>query len=273
MTNFLRTVALGRRQSILGAGLLVVGALALTGPSGVGSVPQEPDLEGTRDAYSAWLKTETLISEEQRDWRLRLDEQDESIRLLERQIARLAEDTEEARAEIRDAEERTAKLESEEAATREGLAVLEGRIVGLEGRLRELLPRLPASLRELEAFTLLEGRLPAEDADSSLPLSQRYLTVIGLLNEVDKFQRDLHVVSQRHTLADGRQVSAETLYLGLSLAFYVTADGKHAGRGIPGPEGWAWLAADESAESIASALEILRGDSPAAFVSLPVDIR
>ncbi len=262
----------GSRLKTLLGGSLAVGFAALIGPLGT-SVTQEADLQGTRDAYAAWLETELLISEETRDWRLSEDERMESIRLIERELATLVKQTEETEAAIAESDARRATMTAELDAQEAGVASLAERIPAFEQRLRELLPRLPFPLRKSQALGLLEPRLPEAGAETEIPLSQRYLTVVGILNEVDKFQRDLHVVSQRHTLGNGQQVSAETLYLGMSLAFYVTADGEHAGRGFPGADGWTWVVADESADQIADAIAVRKGDLPASFLSLPVDIR
>jgi hypothetical protein len=119
----------------------------------------------------------------------------------------------------------------------------------------------------------LSERLPDDSDRTEASLSQRFQNVIGILNEVNKFNRDITVTSELRTLSDGTVAEVQALYLGLGQAYYVTVDGSAAGVGRPGPEGWDWSSADEFAESISRAIAILRNEEVPAYVPVPVQIR
>jgi hypothetical protein len=96
---------------------------------------------------------------------------------------------------------------------------------------------------------------------------------VGLINEVDKFNAAVTVVSQVQKNPAGAEVQVETVYLGLAQAFFVDKAGEYAGVGVPGPDGWQWTPKPELAGRIQKSIAMYKNAAPAAFVSLPVTIR
>jgi hypothetical protein len=96
---------------------------------------------------------------------------------------------------------------------------------------------------------------------------------VGVLNEVNKFNRDVTVTSELRPLPDGRTVEVQALYVGLGQGYYVSPDGKSAGYGRPGEDGWEWVAEDALASEVARAIKILQNEDVPAFVPLPVEMR
>ena len=97
--------------------------------------------------------------------------------------------------------------------------------------------------------------------------------MIGILNEVNKFNGDISVSNEIRELPGGVRAEVRTLYLGLSQGFYVTADGAGAGVGLPAEAGWEWTPQNELASEITRAIAILQNNEIPAYVPLPVKIQ
>jgi hypothetical protein len=103
-------------------------------------------------------------------------------------------------------------------------------------------------------------------------LGERYLTIVGLLNECDKFERELVQTSEVRKLGNGTGAEVTTFYLGLGRAYYVTADRRAAGIGRPTADGWVWTPMDVAAQPIADAIAIFENKQVARYVPLPVRV-
>lgn len=128
--------------------------------------------------------------------------------------------------------------------------------------------RLPTPLAE--KIKPLTQRLPEDGAVSSLPLAVRFQNVIGIVNEINRFNRELTQASEIRKLADGTTLEVTTVYLGLAQGYYVGANGRVAGIGRGTPEGWTWTESNENAPAIAQMVAILKNEKPAAYVSIPL---
>jgi hypothetical protein len=119
----------------------------------------------------------------------------------------------------------------------------------------------------------LSQRMPDDPANTEVSLSERFQNVIGILNEVNKFNRDITVTNELRELPGGSMAEVTVVYLGLGQAYYVTSGGDGAGVGRPAADGWEWTAANHLAPEIFRTVEILKNAQPPAFVPLPVEIR
>lgn len=231
-------------------------------------------LTSTSETLREWAKTEQLISEEKRDWRTAEEILGSQIEMVENKIDGLKKEIEEAKKNVSAKDEERAKLTEENEGLKSAASTVEGEIAELESKLKaNLLPILPESLAE--KLKPLTQRIPkdAQEAEKGkLSLSQRFQSVIGILNEVNKFNRDIKMVPERRKLEDGKEVEVTTIYMGLGQAFYVNNNRDRAGVGRPGPNGWVWTPRNEAASSIAHVLKILENEQPAAFVPLPVEV-
>jgi predicted RNase H-like nuclease (RuvC/YqgF family) len=259
------------RASRGGVSLALAAAAALVAAgTGVGSaVGQDgPDVEGARTALEQWVQTRRVISQERRDWTLGREMLDDRIALVEREIASLRERIGEAQDSIADADRKRAELIESNERLQQASSSLAETAAQLEDRTKQLLARLPDPIRE--RVKPLSQRLPADPEDTQLSLSQRFQNVVGILNEVNKFNREISVTSEVRSLADGTTAEVAALYVGLGQAYYATSDGRAAGVGAPSAEGWAWSPADASAAEITRAIAILKNEDVAAFVRLPI---
>jgi hypothetical protein len=225
----------------------------------------------TRDALTRWVETQQIISRETRDWQIGKEVLEQRIELIGDEIAGLEEKISTARSSIRDADNERSKLDSENGSLKRASGALEESIGPLEGKTRSLLRMLPDPIREKVAP--LSHRIPSDPENTGLSLGERYQNVIGILNEVNKFNGDISVHSELREIADGKSAEVKTLYLGLGQAYYVTPGGESAGIGRPTPDGWEWIPADELAPQVNRVIDILMNGKVPAYVPLPVEIR
>lgn len=228
-------------------------------------------IDSTRSTLAKYVETKQIISKEKQDWQLGKEVLEQRIALLEGEIASLRDKIAEARSGINEAASKQRELVNDNEEYRAAAVALVETIGGLEATTRRLLVAVPEPLAT--RVEPLSRKLPKEAGETTLSLSQRFQNVLGILNEVNKFNGEITVVRELRDLPDGTQSEVETLYMGLAQAYYVAPDGATAGTGVPGPEGWSWKAANELAGEIARTIAILQNEDVPAYVSLPVEVQ
>jgi hypothetical protein len=227
-------------------------------------------IDDVRTARDKWVETRRLISRESRDWATGKELLLARIELVRGEIASLRARIDEAAKSATDADEKVAELAAEKDALAQAASSLQGTVETLEARTRALLARLPDPIRE--RVRPLSQSLPREAAATELSLGQRFQNVVGILNEVNKFNREISVTSEVRELGDGATAEVTALYVGIGQGYYVTAKGDAAGIGSASAEGWTWSPRNDAAPQIARAIRILRNEAPADFVRVPVRI-
>ena len=221
-----------------------------------------------RALLEQWVETRRVISLEERDWSLGRQTLDDRIELIEREIEQKREQIAGTEESISEADRKREELLQKNALLEEASRVLADRVGGLEARTKTLLVRLPEPIRE--RVMPLSQRLPEDPADTKLSLSERFQNVVGLLNEVNKFHREITVTSEVRQLVDGTSAEVTAVYAGISQGWYVDATRRFAGSGQASSGEWTWTPADDAAEEIARVIAIYENEQPADFVSLPL---
>lgn len=233
-----------------------------------GSFAQSAVVE-TREALREWVRIESEISAEKHDWSSEKEILLDRIALLEAEESRLREQIEEAESGLGAVEEKRATLNAEREAIKAVTASIKDPLVRFETRIRDLYKSFPEPLQE--ETRRLYDRIPEDPESTRLSVPERLQAVVGLLNFADKFnsgvQREVEIRS-----LDGQQVEVETLYFGLAGAFYTDAQGRHAGIGTPGPDGWQWEKTPENADAIVRLIAVYNGTREAEFSPVPVNL-
>lgn len=270
--HVLRTTRLFAPGGVAALCLLVAGAGAVAMPvGGPGGDPGgERPVAATRNALEQWVELRKVISQEKRDWAEGRELLADRIEIVRREIAARRQQIEDARASIGTADEKLAELVAERDGLKAASTSLDGSAAALEERTLALLGLVPDPIRE--RVKPLSQRFPEADAATKLSLSERFQNVVGVLNEVNKFNREVSVSSEVRDLAGGTTAEVTALYVGIGQGYYVTADKRAAGVGRSGAAGWEWAPANDAAAEIAEAVAILQGEAPARFVQLPIRI-
>ncbi len=227
-------------------------------------------VDGVRTGLEKWVETRKVISLEERDWKMSRETLGERVDLVQREIDALKAKISESQQSISEADKKRAGLVQENEKLKEASAGLTESLVALEIRTRTLLKNLPDPIRE--RVKPLSQRLPENTGDTKLSFAERFQNIVGILNEVNKFNREITMTSEVRTLPDGSSAEVTALYAGIGQAYYVSADGKHAGTGTASSEGWVWTPDNRIAPQVTEAIAILKNEQVAAFVHLPVEI-
>ncbi len=236
-----------------------------------GAFAQEEPWSETRLLLEKWIEARRLLSEERRDWRVAREILEERIGALRRDIEYWREKTAQAQQEMLTTEQEMEALRERREELLRAVSGVTETISRLETELRALLARAPAPLRE--RVKLLSQRLPEDPAQSRMSLGERAQNVAGILNEMDKFAREITISSEVRELPDGTAAEVSVLYFGFGQAWYCNVGRGIAGVGRPGSEGWVWEARNEIAGDVAAAIAMFRNERPAAYVPLPASVR
>jgi hypothetical protein len=236
--------------------------------SATGSFAQTTVTE-TRNALREWVRIESEISAEKNDWSAEKEILRDRIALLKSEETRLLEQIEEAKSGLGEVDEKRAALNAEREAIKAVTVSIQEPLVRFEARIREMYKTFPEPLQE--ETQRLYDRIPEDPEATRLSVAERLQAVVGLLNFADKFNSGVQREVEIRTL-DGQQVEVETLYFGLAGAFYSDTQGRHAGIGTPGPDGWEWRKTPEAAADIAQLIAVYNGTREAEFSPVPVTL-
>lgn len=259
-----------RPRSMIGA-LLVASALFLLSFGRVSGDITVGDVDNTRTALEKLVETRRIISQEKRDFELGKEMLSARIELVGREIESLRGKISETENGLTEADKKRAELIAENEKFKDVSNSLFGTVTKLETGTKELLKRLPYPIRE--RIRPLSHQFPENPDETEMSLGIRFQNVVGVLNEVNKFNREITVTSEVRELPDKTSAEVTVLYIGIGQAYYVNGNGDVAGIGTTSPEGWIWIPANEAAAGISKAIAILKNETAAAFVRLPIEIK
>lgn len=245
---------------ILGLSLSAVGRLTAA----------ESPLTASRAAVEKWIETHQLISKVRSDWQSDKETLEQSVLLFERELKAVAAQiskvtTNSVQVDKERAEAEVLKKTSSESLERARLFAAE-----FEGEVKKIVPRLPVPLQDI--LKPLLNRIPT-DPNARITAAERLQTLVGILNELDKFNNAVSVFNEKRRNPKGEEVAVETVYIGLGAAYFVNQTDDFAGIGFPAAAGWEWTGQPELAHSVRDVLKIYRNERPAKFISLPTVIR
>lgn len=229
------------------------------------------DLETTKATVEKWVEIKSIMAKEKADWQLGKQMLNDRVDIVKREIDSLSDKIKEAEKSIGEADKKRVELVDENAKLKVAADSLKEPLVNLESGIVELLAKLPNPIKN--RVKPLSQRLPKDPDDTKLSLSQRFQNVLGILNEINKFNGEITTTSELRNLDDGSSVEVTAVYLGISHGFYVSSNGKYAGVGGLTDDGWKWESVNKSAAEIADMVAILKNEKVASFVQLPIEIK
>lgn len=228
-------------------------------------------IENTRTMIEKWVENQRIISKEKRDLKLAKEMLHERTDLVQREIDSLRGKIGVAEESIAVADKNRAEMLQENEKLKAASTSLVNTLEALEGRTQQLIKRLPGPIRE--RIKPLSQRLPDGTQETRLSVSERFQNVVGILNEVDKFNRNITLNTEVRTMKDGRSVEVTALYIGIGQGYYASADGTIAGLGFSSDSGWEWQAADGVAAQINDVIAVLNNEKAASFIQVPVVVK
>lgn len=250
----------------LSAGAALVGARGTVSAS-QDDTPASGAIETALSGLDTWVDLRGQIGKEQAQHAERVAFLKDRIELIRGQVTDTKAATETRRSKVTETKTKREELEAESAKLKEASDALHAIIGPLEARIKAVLARMPAPLVELVAP--LAQNIPDDPENTTVGLSRRFSQVVGVLNAIDKYNTDVHVTTETREIMAGTTAQVTALYLGVSTAYYVNANGDKAGRGYVGESGFQWTPANESAAEIQQAVKVLNGELPQ-FVQVPI---
>jgi septal ring factor EnvC (AmiA/AmiB activator) len=225
--------------------------------------------EEIRSTYKEFIQVKKIMGSETVEWERDKVMLEESIALVEAEIAQLKSTLKELEESSTKADEKRTELREAVNKAKEVSESYSSTISGYEIRVAKLAELFPDVLQRGAAS--LTSALP-KDGVSTRSYSERLLVLASILNQADKFNNEVRLVTDVKTLDTGN-IEVQTLYFGLGAALFSDVSGGYAGRGVLGKEGWTWETVDalESAE-ISRTIAIYQSKEVPAFVTVGMSI-
>ena len=227
----------------------------------------QKEIELAREVIESYVETRQKIAKEENEWRSYQELTQRRIDLYQDEIAQLEDTIKEAEEQTTAAERKIAEVRSEIQVLRSATEIVSSSLPSLEQKVRELYAYFPAPLRD--KVTNLVQQL----GNKTLQTSDRMALVIGVLNEVDKFNSGFTHVTDEMKLGNETKL-VDVLYLGLAVAYYADKDGQIGGRLVPAEKQWQWERNNELAPLVHQAILYYTNEvKPAMMVDLPIEIK
>jgi hypothetical protein len=243
---------------------------AVTPPAAQAETPAGPSLDETRLTLSKWIETQQIISKERNDWQQGKEILQGRIELVGKEVSQLKERIAQSEKAVEESNRKRDDLVAQNAQLKETGAQLADSVTAMEAQVRKLARLAPEGLAT--KLTPLLQRIPSDASNTRISVAERFQNVLGILNELNKANSEISIAFEIRKLADGSSSEVQVIYVGLGQAYYLSPRGE-AGIGRPGDNGWTWEPASEQAGPIFTALEVIQGKHPPAFVALPVNIQ
>ena len=235
------------------------------------SLSGQSALDQTRSVLEKWVETRKSIAELRSDWVVEREIIEGSVEAFERELETLEKQLSQVDEGSSQTDKELVDVEAEKKALRLASDELKVSVAKLETRVKALAPGFPSPV--VEKIEPLFNRIPENPDDTKLGLSARLQNVVGILNELDKFNGSLTVASELRKTDSGAEVQTRVLYVGLSQAFFIDKTGEFCGYGISSPQGWNWTTQPELAPAISKVIGVYENSEPATFVGLPISVK
>ncbi len=227
-------------------------------------------LEENFDMLDQWVEVEKTISKEKYDWEVDKQGLLDVIKVYEQELEMLDEKIKEAEEFTSAADSKKSGLLEDQDSLRGVEAKLEAIVAEQESLLKKIIARLPIPLRD--EIAPLTRRIPQDPADTTLSVSQRLQSIVGILTQVDKFNATVEVAPEQREF-EGSLVQVTAIYFGLGAAYYSDKSGKHAGYGQASEAGWEWVSDTTIADKVLKLITMYEGNTTdIEFVPLPVNL-
>jgi hypothetical protein len=231
-----------------------------------------PNLNETRTALEQWVELRKLISEEDTNWRIDRELMKDTLDVLAVEMELLEQRILDAEENTTEADKQREEMTLENDILKEASRAVEDIMPEMEANIRELIKSFPKAL--IVRIEQLVKRMPsAERARTTrAALGERVQNIVGILQEVEKFNKQISIVTELKSLESGEMAQVKTVYVGLGQAYFVDEKGQYAGIVRPTAEGWQEEIRNDLASTIRDVVKIYENEKLAEFVPLPVEI-
>ena len=227
-------------------------------------------IQSSRDTLSQWIETQRIISSEESSWQTTKLALEGRIALVQQELDDLNNKVSQSNKTISEEDTRKTNLQRDLDAAKSATQSLIETAAALEKEIVKLKTILPDPI--LKKVQALYDRIPEDPNSTKVSLAERYQNILGILNEADKANNELMVLSEVREIAGATPTEVETIYVGLAQAYFVNADRNFAGTGRPVGGKWQWERLDEISTDVAEMLSVISAKGKPKFVHLPIQI-
>lgn len=227
-------------------------------------------IQSSRDTLSQWIETQRIISSEESSWQTTKLALEGRIALVQQELDDLNNKVAQSNKTISEEDTRKSNLQRDLDAAKSATQSLIEAAAALEKEILKLKTILPDPI--LKKVQALYDRIPEDPNSTKVSLAERYQNILGILNEADKANNELMVLSEVREIAGATPTEVETIYVGLAQAYFVNADRNFAGTGRPVDGKWQWERLDEISTDVAEMLSVISAKGKPKFVHLPIQI-
>lgn len=138
------------------------------------------------------------------------------------------------------------------------------------GQINSLHAQLPPPLATAWQERLNMLAIKTENAETSNS-NEKLQALLEMLTQLQDFQQRISLNEDTIITPDGIEVLVQQVYLGVSHAWYVSADGLYSGYGQSRPEGWVWLDSPVvNPETVQQAITMLERNVDIELLELPI---
>jgi hypothetical protein len=242
--------------------------------AGIGAAAAESGaapLAQTRSTLEQWVQTRQLISQTRADWQTDKEMLEQTVALYERELKAIDDQMSKVATNNTQVAKEMGEAEALQKTSNETLADAKQFATQFEAKVKQFVPQLPGPLQDI--LKPLLARLPTDPNNTKMLAAERMQVLVGVLNELDKFNNAVSIFSERRKNDKGEEVSVQTVYIGLGAAYFVNDAGDFAGTGTAGKNGWEWTTKSEIAPTVHEVVKIYRNERGARFVTLPAAVR
>lgn len=223
-------------------------------------------IEKTRKVIDKYVDTRQEIAKAKNEWKSYKEITRRRVDLYEREIESLESTISDAEDQTSQAEREIARIKDDISELRDANEIVEDALPEMEEMLRQMNKAFPKPL-ESKVERLVKSLGKGKTSD-------RMAVVIGIMNEVDKFNSNFNFDTDERQSPDGETRLVDVIYLGLGTAYYADKEGVIGGVGTPGDDGWEWEDKNDIAPTVRKAIQYYNGDiKPAMLVDLPVKVQ
>jgi len=250
--------------------------LALSAASGFSQTPATDtqavanSIQLSRDSLAQWIEIQRIISSEESSWQTTKMTLEGRLALVQQELDELNGKVDQSNKTISEEDTRKTNLQRDLEAAKSATQTLVETAGALEAEIKKLKSILPDPI--LKKVQALYDRIPEDPASTRVSLAERYQNILGILNEADKANNELIVLSEVREIEGTSPTEVETIYIGLAQAFFVNADRNFAGLGRPVNGQWHWERLDQISTDVAEMLSVINAKGKPKFVHLPIQV-
>lgn len=216
------------------------------------------------------LQLRETLAREQRAWREQQDLMEGQLRLDQQALAQLERELAQVEPQLAALLSESSRLSGELEASTAVITFWRGKLEILKRRLAVIVSRFPPQLKNRLSGKLRDAESIKYSEDTSR-MKRAFDLCLEVISEANEFHREVHLLTELHELADGKQGEFSVVYLGLSGGYYFSEKSQSAGMIQWSGDAWKWKEDVSLLDDLLIMKAVLQGEETPRFMKLPFE--